>query len=576
MQPKAPRPFALRHKPTQPGQIPQADPSAEVDRRQPYMSLPDGVDFSNLNGARLRTHPPQETDAEDSEEGEELSCRHFAAIYCLRSLQDDPIHPSFHPSALVQPGYIKEDDLPLANELDQDTGDYSNHVHLLPSRRFGEFVAAQFQEMLAQGKAPPQTRVYYATTFEHAMGLRLKLKPGVEGDGEPLFVVNVYDPNFTDRQVSCRTKRLADFSEQPEAYDFMVFLTHPGMGPQDLEETQGYFPKTDPDHHLQIFHLRPSASRGEPPLSLSTNWCTQPRLELMYARRADLNEEIDRLLPNWIPDDGREVDPASLGEVPGVDHCLLLYAMDEPNPRHLRAWRQVWQRQPLDWQVKLLMGRTKRGEHVIALGDSLRADALDQWFEMAASLPPDGQVKLLLNRDGRGRLPLSNALSEGDSRIVDHLGELIVELEQASPGSALQVLSDSNEPMRAPLVAALMSKRADMVAAWAGIAMALPTAEAWTLLANPGKDQNPLWAHLMRLDQRVPLRLLCSIYSGCIPPEQAPEFERHLALIEGSKLVTTMPDFAKQFPEVFRACLALIADHLDDDTKGWLTQLASY
>lgn len=570
-----PASFLVRHHPA-PDDTANAtgQPAPVVDKRHPYMTVPSGTEPLCLNGRiRLARRQPTRWESDDEESGSTDSaspmaaCRHFALLYCFHSLLD----PKFHPSALLTPSLIGQANPAWLDERDLRIPRYASHVHLLPAHRFGEFLTMTFGNMRDEARelnepAWPQGRVYYATTFHHAMGLRLKLVPAT--GGEWTFVVSVYDPNITNLHVSSRTQRCEDFAEALQDHHFLSFLLPSGCSEDDRAAVMGYFPAQDEAQHIQLFEVNDLQNRRKAPRSLSTDWCEHPRIGLIYGLCAEMDNQVSLRLRQLLPDDDTQVPVESLAAWPRVDNSLLRYAMYATDPRPLATWERVWHRQPLDLRVSLLRGESRHGRHVLEDADLLPQHGLMSWVRMAASLPPEALRRVLACQQPRQDSPLICALSQRFPLLIDLLIRLIDHATQDAPDDALPLLNDHDRQGLSAMEVAIRCADELTLELWIARVMKLPPDQALPVLAGVHRDGDPLWARLVKRGDLPGLQLLAKVYAQWLPDAAALapllDCPTHSAI--GERLTKK----AQAQPSLFAACVQAIGAFLSTATRQQL------
>lgn len=573
-------PYTIRTKPSKDGNGSTPEPSPLVtDKRRPYMAIALNAPVLEVNG-QLHFAKPLSDDGEESD-GEQtpplVHCRHFALQYCRHSM----LNPKFHPRELLGQYPVTQADPDWLDDREQRLSEFSSHIHLLPANRFGEFLTLTFNEMLEESQAlqghplsgqPAQIwRVFCATTIFHAMGLRLLIEQ--QSDGQWDCVVHVYDPNTTNQQVKCRTRRPQDFTDHPGDYGFLCFLIHDEMDDNDRELVLDYFPANDTGRHIQLFELLDLDHENEAPESLATNWCNDSRVALIYANCADMSHDIEVHLQALLPDDAERVDPKSLKALPGIDKSLLSYAMDDCQVRTLRAWERIWAAQPLGLRVSLLRGESRNGEHVLARAADFDDHALLVWCHMAGRLP-DEALRQVLNTEQHDDSPLICALQLTDPLLITKVIALINQATRHDPLEALPLLRAHDSEGRSALEVAFCSGSSDTLDTWGRRVMSLPLSEAWELMAGIHRNTDPLWARLLsQLDQQA-LARLAQWYATHLPITVSAD--PHMDLWLQTPLYRKLTALARQQRKAFNGCVDEIADWLPKATLHQLEMMCRF
>jgi hypothetical protein len=572
-------PYTIRTKPSKDDDGSTPEPSPPVtDKRRPHMAIALNTPVLEVNG-QLHFARPVSEDGDVSETDLPpplVHCRHFALQYCRHSIHN----PKFHPRELLGQYPVTQADPDWLDERDERLPQFAGHIHLLPANRFGEFLTLTFNEMLEESQTlegrPPSGqsaqiwRVFCATTIFHAMGLRLLIER--EHDGEWECVVSVYDPNTTNQQVKCRTPRPQDFADHPADYDFLCFLIHAEMDDDQRAEVMRYFPAIDTGRHLQLYELTDLEHEHEAPQSLSTDWCTNTRVALIYAECAEMGREIDVHLRTLLPDDGEQIDPESLQALPGVDKSLLSYAMQEPQARALLAWERLWMAQPLDVRISLLRGESRQGVHVLACAAELPEHALSGWCRMAARLP-EAALRQVLDNTQHDDSPLICALHQTDPALITAVIALIDQATASAPLEAATLLRAHDSEGRSALEVAFCSGSEATLRVWARRVMKLPLPEARELMAGVQRNTEPLWARLLLALDRKALARLAECYEEQLPATAAAN--PHMALSLQTPLSEEIHVLAQEQRKAFEGCVSEIAEWLPEatlqqlDTMRW-------
>lgn len=571
------RPYTIRTKPSKDsnGSTPEPSPLA-TDKQRPHMAIALNAPVLEVNGQLHFARPVSEDgDVDESDPSPPLvHCRHFALHYCRHSIHN----PKFHPRELLGQYPVTQADPDWLDDRDERLPQFSSHIHLLPAHRFGEFLTLSFNEMLEDSQAlngkPPSGqparlwRVFCATTLFHAMGLRLLIEQ--QDDGQWECVVSVYDPNTTNQQVKCRTRRPQDFADHPDDYDFLSFLIHADMDEANRAEVMRYFPAIDTGRHLQLYELSDLEHEHEAPQSLSTDWCTHTRVALIYAECAEMAREIDVHLRTLLPDDGEQIDPESLQALPGVDKSLLSYAMQEPRARALLAWERLWMAQPLDARVSLLRGESRQGVHVLACAEELPEHALSGWCRMAAMLPEEA-LRQVLDNTQHDDSPLVCALHQTDPALITAVIALINQATASAPLEAIALLRAHDSEGRSAMEVAFCSGSEATLNTWGQRVMRLPLPEARQLLAGVDRNTDPLWARLLLQLDHEALARLAEWYEDHLPATAASN--PYMALSQQTPLQEELHVLARQQPQAFECCVTAIAEWLPEATLRQLDRM---
>jgi len=574
--PDAPNTPAMAHKPepTPPHQ------AQAINRALPYLGSTRGLRWINANGKlrfeRPGANPGNGGDQDsDDELPERLMCRHFALAYCKQSLID----PKFHPSALFAEGGITRED-PEWFQRYFELPKYCLGLHLLPSARFGEFLAMTFEDMARQAPAEPARpvrgsvttlcRVYYATTLTHAIAVRLKLKLCADGQWE--YVVNVYDPNLSNHHSTCRTRRRQDFVDHPRQYEFLTFLSVRHM--QERQQARQLFADNDADTCVQLFELRDLQTPGPAPETFTTDWCANPRIALAHANRAGLDGPSEQCIRRLLADGDAPVDANALRDIPERDCSLLLQVMWRDDPDQLLAWERAWKRIPdIGTRRDLLKGLDGEGKHALAFASQLGDHALASWCGMVASLPVADVVQVLGDGDDEQFGPMVYAFLETEPRLMRQFTQLMDRVIEEDPEGASIVLNGLLPEGLSPLGMPLHCLNTEARDLWLSMLRKLPEPERLFVLAGFNRRHVPFWAVMLAERQTASLERLAKLYADLVGENSAEHLARCLALPPDSPALEALADSADEDIDGFETGLRHIAPWLHDATLDQLEEL---
>ena len=367
------------------------------DKRRPYLSLKGAPKPENYNQAHRFNRTEDVPDEEQV-----IVCRHLALLYCQRSQQD----PHFHPSAFFASDDPRDEDpLPLADTLAHLTR-HCRAWHLLPSRRFGEFLQQTFTHRLQQGTQG--WALYLVLTLEHAMALRLRVKPKADGTQE--LVAQVYDPNHTNAHATARVAQPADWTDANQANDFLALLCAGNDTPARRQSRlKDYFTSHDPDAHIALHELQADATGAwvthEAPCPLETNWCTDSRVQMFFALEADDLAVLDASIERFFDDPAIDAlhHPDQLLEVPDLDRAVLQTILRGQHGAGQAPWEACWrQTDDMALKVRLLRGHAKDGDHLLRYANHWHPSAMSWWFGLLATLPASPMLEVLKIDDELG------------------------------------------------------------------------------------------------------------------------------------------------------------------------------
>jgi len=463
--------------------------ASAVDKRYPYREQAGDQLPGNLNCAykfadTRMLKPDQEV----------ICCRYLALMYCERTLKN----PDFHPEVFFVSDNPREDaPLPLVRAVD-NMGWYSSAWHTLPWGRFGEFLGQTFANLIERGT--PGWSAYLVVTTKHMMSMRLRVEQTPDGGQE--LVVQVYDPNCTNTHTTARARTPQDWAAEPERYQFGAFI-YPQSHTEMFREARvrKYCSDLDPQAHIAIFEWRTNAQgerlRSFEPCNLVTNWCTNGRVELLFAERPGNQAQLYRSLQRLFDDPAVDAlaNPTKLLEIPNLHRSVLCVIMTGDKDVGRAQWQACWEKtQDMDLKVHLLRGHDVHGRHFLRPSLPLNPDALVWWFGLAATLPASPLVKVLQTDDKSGLTVLEMWLREWADKMINPWPPVLDALRASRPDFERQLV-ESLDQDGTPLIARLVQEPH------------LPLLEAWGKLL-PRFSEDDQEHLLMGQDKRG----FCALY----------------------------------------------------------------
>lgn len=393
---------------TQGPQPPTSTDRPARDKRRPYASLRRASPLENLNCR----YTFDRTDG-IAPEHQGIVCCYLALMYCEQLLKN----PDFHPNEFFDSIDPRQEDASRLIHLLSKLNHYSEAWHLLPSCRFGEFLRHAFTDLMGRKGRP--WGVYKVFTLTHSLGLRLRVKTRTDGTQE--LVVQVYDPNQTRVHTMARAAEPQDWGTEGQAHDFLTFLcAHDDTPAARADILVNYFTALDPDAHIALYELRADAEGDlvphDAPCPLAINWCTSPRMQMLYAHQSEDQALLDASFTWFFNDlEARQLsDPGLLLDVPQVNRSVLQYILIGPNGAGQAHWQARWQQtQDMDMKVRLLRGENKAGQHLLTSAMLWDPRALRWWLALVATLPAEHQLAVLKIDDELGHCSMEEWVMNG-------------------------------------------------------------------------------------------------------------------------------------------------------------------
>jgi hypothetical protein len=226
-------------------------PSKTFDKSKPYLSKRHMYPPRNLNAKAVF---PATAGASG---GRTIVCRHLATQYA---------HDILHSPR----GKVDLDKFSSADKISQHvpTGgkeeDYDNAIkyakeaYFTNTNQLGELLIPQFKKIEAEGQHQVGERGLLIDATDHVMAIRLRVKNHSADANKKIYVVNFYDPNFSDAIVRCEVDDLSKLTDQT----LRQYID--GNGKHGSAYTR-YF---GADHHAVAYVCNAQATGPEP---LATN-----------------------------------------------------------------------------------------------------------------------------------------------------------------------------------------------------------------------------------------------------------------------------------------------------------------
>ena len=434
------------------------------DKRRPYASLRGASPLENLNCRytfdRTDGIPP---------EHQNIACCYLALMYCEQLLKN----PDFHPSEFFDSVDPREEDASRLFHLLSNLSHYSEAWHLLPSCRFGDFLRQAFTDLMGRKGRP--WAVYKVFTLTHSLGLRLRVKTRTDGTQE--LVVQVYDPNQTRVHTMARVAEPQDWGTEGQAHDFLTFLcAHQDTPAARADILESYFTAHDPDAHIALYELRADAEGDlvphDEPCPLAINWCTSPRMQMLYADQSEDQALLDASITWFFNDlEARQLsDPGLLLDVPQVNRSVLQYILSGPNGAGQAQWQARWQQtQDMDMKVRLLRGENKAGQHLLTSAMLWDPRALRWWLALVATLPAEHQLAVLKIDDELGHCSMEEWVMNGHTITASAWPSILQTIRAHRPADVRKIMaavSTDGVPMLAHYAA---EDRIDCLQEWGSL-----------------------------------------------------------------------------------------------------------
>jgi len=317
---------------------------------------------------------------------EPITCRHLATYQQMQQAQSPRIKFDYKKfSNLIS---IESNVKPDIKKTYKALKKQASEVHLIDNRRFGHFLARQFEGMEKDGK---QSKLMLMESTNHVMNLGLMIK---EKNGKKSYVVKFFDPNETTTGTRSKSNNAKTFETQTLA----SYITDAGA-------LHGYYP--EPVGMSLIF----SRMGKEAQTSTSTSHGTR----------------IDRTLTSM--------------DIDNIDATVIWHLMSEGFFGNLKQLHGHFTALPEDERIELLAATNAQDYPALFVGmQNGHAEAIKVYgelFKQFESIPENELIKLIAGRASNGYPALFGGMYKGNADVIKAYGEL---LKLAPPDMQADVL----------------------------------------------------------------------------------------------------------------------------------------
>jgi len=382
----------------------------------------------------------------------------------------------------------------IAAHVSYDTQAKYNHLRahatearLFYNRDFGKTLVQQFKAMATEGM---QARLILLLSANHAMSVGLKIK---EKDGNPHYVAELFDPNFTTSHVRIETDNLHTF----EALALENFIA-------DADAYKAYYPESE---NLSMMFVRSFAEEGQT-VTGSVQGAVENRTLTSSIEDSEINAvALFHMMRNGFAGDLRRLKH-EIASRPEMEQVRLLAAKDADGIPGLgmalqnghadviKAFGELWERVSPEDAIELLMAKNAKGVPGLYLAlENGHADAIKAFGKLLERVPPEKLVKLLAAKDADGVPGLYVALQNGHADAIQTFGEL---LERAPSQNRAELLAAKIPSGFQGLYVAMQNGHADVIKAFGELLARVPSAKerAELLAAHTARDTPGLFIAL--------------------------------------------------------------------------------
>lgn len=359
-----------------------------------------------------------------------VDCTYLATYQQVQQAQDRRI--KFDYRKFSSPEKIADHVKPGISKTYQSLKAQASETHLIGNRKFGRFLARQFDAMEKDGK---QSSLMLVESTNHVMNLGLLIKE--DETAKKSYVVKFFDPNET----TTGTRSQANSVHMFETQTLASYIT-------DEREMEGNYP--EPMGMSMIF-VRPQEN-AQASTSISTDSRAGKTLTSIDIEEIDatvvwhlMNEGFDgnlRQLRDHFISLSEDERIALLMASDADGNPALYMSMQNGHAPAIKAYDELMALVPIpeDLHMELLAG--KNGKDAPALSMCIyggHVEAVKAYGELVKSLPPDKQADLLFAKTSSGpyewQSGLQIALEEGQFKAANALFQLLSQLVPSlSPG----------------------------------------------------------------------------------------------------------------------------------------------
>jgi len=374
---------------------------------------------------------------------ESIDCLHLATYQQMQQAQDSRI--KFNYTKFSKLKSIENNVKPDIEKTYETLKEQASEVHLIDNKRFGQFLARQFDAMEKNGK---QSKLMLLHSTNHAMNLGLMIK---EKDDKKSYVVKFFDPNETTTGTHSKTNHAKTFETQTLA----SYITEAGA-------LHAYYP--EPVGMSLIF--------------VRTEDETQKSISTAHSSR------VNRTLTSM--------------DIDHIDATVMWHLIREGFTGNLRKLHDYFSSLPEDKRIELLSCKHEDGTPALFMsmqdGKTESVKAFGELLKLAEPIPQDKLFTLIAAKDVENTPALFRSMQGGKTESVKAFGELL-KLFDSVPQDQLFMLIAAKDAENTPALSISMENRhAETVKAWGELLKlfeSMPQDQLFRLIAATDAEGTP-------------------------------------------------------------------------------------
>ena len=424
---------------------------------------------------------------------EPIDCRHLAAYHQVQQANNPKIKFDYHEfnSTRTIANNIKPDIEKTYEALRAK----ASESHLIDNRKFGGFLARQFEAMEKGGK---QNKLMLAISTNHAMNMGLRIK---ENNGQKSFVVKFFDPNET----TTFTRSKAGLAQTFDTQTLSSYITNASL-------LKNYYP--DPVGRTMIL-VHPDEG-GKSSITIDSN--ADKTLTSMDIEEIDATV-IHQLMAECFPGNLRQLHGyfSSLPQEKQIEQlagknangCPALFmGMQNGHAEAITAYAELLKQCGTIPQHQLIDFLAAKFEDVPALFMSMlngHAEAIKVYGELLKqfeSILQDDLVELLAAKDSSDDPALLTSMYEGHTEAIKVYGELLKQFESILQDDLVELLAAKDSSDEPALFMSMKKGHAEVIKAYGELLKqfeSIPKRALVELLA--AKDSNGTPALLISMQE---------------------------------------------------------------------------
>ena len=361
---------------------------------------------------------------------EHIVCRHLATYQQMQQAQDSRI--KFDYNKLSSRKTIEKNVEPGIEKTYVTLKAQASETHLINNKKFGHFLARQFEAMEKDGK---QSKLMLVESTNHAMNLGLRIK---EKNGEKSYVVKFFDPNDTTTGTRSKANSVQTFETQ--ALDSYI---------TNADKMKDYYPELV---GMSMIFVRPEEAQASAPISSGFN--VGRTLTSMDIKDSEDNEDSE-----------------------GIDATVMWHLMSEGFSGNLRQLRDQLTSLPEDKRIELLAATSDDGYPALYMSmHAEHVEAIKAYGELlaSASIPEDQLIKLLAATNAKGYPALYMSMHGGKVDAIKAYDGLLKQSEPIPEDQFIELIAGKSSKGTPALFMVLRQGNAEVVKAYGDLVKSLP------------------------------------------------------------------------------------------------------